>query len=73
MMIILPWAGSTPLFKTVNPQQAHAMRSHRFMARPWVSPLCFPHEDNEEEMENESSMFSVSHRWDYLCEEWCEV
>lgn len=50
MMMILPWARSTPLFKTVNPWQAQAMRSQWFMASSHVPPLCFPHEDKEEEM-----------------------
>lgn len=45
------WIGTTPLLKTVNPQQAEAERSHQFMARPRVSPLRFPHEDKEEEVE----------------------
>lgn len=44
------WIGTTPLLKTVNPQQAEA-ESTSIMARPHVSPLHFPHEDKEEEVE----------------------
>lgn len=44
------WIGTTPLLKTVNPQQAEA-ESTSIMARPRVCPLRFPHEDKEEEVE----------------------
>ncbi|XP_009325945.1 PREDICTED: calcium-activated potassium channel subunit beta-4 [Pygoscelis adeliae] len=51
VMTILPWAVTTLLFEIVNPGQAQAMRSQRFIARPCVSPLWFSHEEEEEEVE----------------------
>lgn len=57
MVRILPWAGTTPLFEAINPRQAQTVGSHRFMASPWVSPLCFPREDKEEEKEMNPGCF----------------
>lgn len=45
------WTGTIPLLRTVNPQQAEALRPRQFIARPQASPLCFPHGDKEEEVE----------------------
>lgn len=60
MMKISPWVGTISLFKTVNPRQAQARRTHRFKANPWMSPLCFPHEDKEEQREMNPAWFLIA-------------